>query len=331
MQHRQPMLALRFAAMLRSGVGGRLAVNRHALIAGLMGALLCAPAQAQPRSHRLPADNLTRVSAHVWAIEGGSPTIAIVVGKKATLIVDDGLGTPSGNIVLDAARKLSTNGQKLYLTTTHYHAEHATGDGAFPPDTTLIRPRVQQVELEAEGQKLIDIFAGRSPEDKELLQGMTYLKPAILFDSDYRLDLGGVTVRIAWFGPAHTRGDEVVMVEPDSVLISGDVVQNKAAPYFYCAECTPASWLAVVDKIVAQFHPRIIVPDHSPAGDASLITETRDFMAALTARIATLKAEGKSAEETGKIVTAEMQGKYPDWGSLNRLQLGVLHAYGESR
>lgn len=304
-------------------------MNRLVLIAGLMGAAVCAPAQAQPRGHQLPADNLTQVSAHVWAIEGGSPTIAIVVGKKATLIVDDGLGTPNGKVVLDAARKLSTKGQKLYLTTTHYHAEHATGDGAFPPDTVLVRPRVQQAELEAEGQKLIDIFAGRSPEDKELLQGMQYLKPTILFDSRYRLDMGGVTVRIAWFGPAHTRGDEVVMVEPDSVLISGDVVQSKAAPYFYCAECTPASWLAVVDKIAAQFHPKIILPDHSPVGDASLITETRAFMATLTARIAALKAEGKTPEETGKIVTAKMQVKYPDWGSLNRLQLGVTHAYAQ--
>lgn len=304
-------------------------MNRYALIVGLLGAAVCAPAQAQPRGHQLPTDNLTQVSAHVWAIEGGSPTIAIVVGKKAVLVVDDGLGTPSGKIVLDAVRKLSTNGQKLYLTTTHYHAEHATGDGAFPSDTVLIRPRVQQAELESEGQKLIDIFAGRSPDDKALLQDMRYLKPGILFDSNYRLDLGDVKVRIARFGPAHTRGDEVVMVEPDSVLISGDVVQNKAAPYFYCAECTPASWLAVVDKIAAQFHPKIIVPDHSPVGDASLITETRAFMATLTARIAALKAEGKSAEEAGKIVTVEMQAKYPDWGSLNRLQLGVTHAYAQ--
>jgi glyoxylase-like metal-dependent hydrolase (beta-lactamase superfamily II) len=193
----------------------------------------------------------------------------------------------------------------------------------------LVRPRVQQAELEAEGQKLIDIFAGRSPDDKALLQDMRYLKPGILFDGDYRLDLGDVKVRLAWFGPAHTRGDEVVMVEPDSVLISGDVVQNKAAPYFYCTECTPASWLAAVDKIVAQFHPKIVVPDHSPVGDASLITETRAFMALLAARIAALKAEGKTPEETGKIVTAEMQAKYPDWGSLTRLQLGVTHAYAQ--
>jgi glyoxylase-like metal-dependent hydrolase (beta-lactamase superfamily II) len=302
--------------------------GKSAFVAGLLGALVCAPAYAQ-HGHVMPQNALTQVSPHVWIIPGGSPTIGIVVGDKATLVVDNGLGTPNGKAVLDAARKLWTKGQKLYLTTTHYHAEHATGDGAFPPDTVLIRPRVQQAELEAEGQKLIDIFAGRSAEDKELLQGMQYLKPTILFDSDYRLDLGGVTVRIAWFGPAHTRGDEVVMVEPDSVLISGDVVQNKAAPYFYCAECTPASWLAVVDKIAAQFHPKIVVPDHSPVGDAGLITETRAFMATLTTRIAALKAEGKTPEETGKLVTVEMQVKYPDWGSLNRLQLGVTHAYAQ--
>jgi glyoxylase-like metal-dependent hydrolase (beta-lactamase superfamily II) len=319
-------LALRQDAMLgshRCCQPGICVKIRYVLMMALFTAL---PARAQ-HGHAISPNTLTQVTPHVWIIPGGSPTIGIVVGNKATLIVDDGLGTPNGKVVLDAARKLSTNGRKLYLTTTHYHAEHATGDGAFPPDTALIRPRVQQAELEAEGQKLIDIFAGRSAEDKELLKDMQYLKPAILFDSDYRLDLGGVKVRLAWFGPAHTRGDEVVMVEPDGVLISGDVVQNKAAPYFYCAECTPASWLAVVDKIGREMNPKIIVPDHSPVGNASLITETRAFMAMLAARIDALKAEGKSADEIGKIVTAEMQAKYPDWGSLARLQLGVTHAY----
>ena len=34
----------------------------------------------------------------------------------------------------------------------------------------MIRPRVQQAELEAEGQKLIDFFSSRSEQDKALLQ-----------------------------------------------------------------------------------------------------------------------------------------------------------------
>ena len=194
----------------------------------------------------------------------GSPNIGIVVGKTATLVVDDGLGTKNGAMIAEAALRLSPKGAKLYLTTTHYHAEHATGDGGFPAGTILIRPRVQQAELEAEGQKLIDLFSSRSEEDKALLTDVRYLKPAILFDKDYSLDLGDVRVRLSWFGPAHTKGDEVVMVEPDSVLISGDVVQNKTGPFFYCEDCTPKSWAAVLDRIAQEFHPAHILPDHSP-------------------------------------------------------------------
>ena len=59
-----------------------------------------------------------------------------------------------------------------------------------------------------------------------------------------------------WFGAAHTQSDELIMVKPDSVLISGDVVQNRTGPYFYCSECTPRTWLAVLDH-VAQLKPKL--------------------------------------------------------------------------
>ena len=107
-------------------------------------------AAAQPAGHLLSADTLTQLSPHVWMIKG-SPNIGIVVGKTATLVVDDGLGTKNGAMIAETAQRLSPKGAKLYLTTTHYHAEHATGDGGFPAGTILIRPRVQQAELEAEG------------------------------------------------------------------------------------------------------------------------------------------------------------------------------------
>jgi glyoxylase-like metal-dependent hydrolase (beta-lactamase superfamily II) len=292
----------------------------------LAGLLLPFAATAQPASHLLSGDTLTRLSPHVWMIKG-SPNIGIVVGKNATLVVDNGLGTKNGQMIAEAALRLSPKGTKLYLTTTHYHAEHATGDGGFPAGTVLIRPRVQQAELEAEGQKLIVLFASRSAEDKTLLADVRYLKPAVLFDKSYDLDLGDVLVRLVWFGPAHSKGDELVMVEPDSVLIAGDVVQNKTGPYFYCAECTPASWATVLDRITVEFRPRIVLPDHSPPGSGALVTEDRAFMSELADRLLALRKEGKSAEEAGRILTAEMTAKYPGWSGLNRISLGVEHAY----
>jgi len=301
-------------------------------VAGMVCAALwtavAAQAQQPNNDHLLSADNLTQVSPHVWVIRG-FPNIGIVVGKRATLVVDTGMGTKNGQIVSDAALRLSPKGQKLYLTTTHYHAEHAAGDGGFPPGTTVIRPRAQQAELEAEGQKLVDFFSSRSPQDKELLQDYRIGPANILFDKSYDLDLGGdVKVRLLWFGAAHTKGDELILAEPDSVLFSGDVVQNKTGPYFYCAECTPRSWLGVLDQ-VARLHPRIVVPDHSPPGDASLIAAERGLMADFLARATALKNEGKSVEEAKRIVADEIQAKYQGWIALGRIGDAVEKAYAD--
>lgn len=298
------------------------------IITGLAGAVW--PAHAQPaNSHLLDPGNLVQISDHTWMIKG-FPNIGIVVGTRATLVVDTGLGTPNGKIVSDVALRLSTKGQKLYLTTTHYHAEHAAGDGGFPPGTIVIRPRVQQIEMEAEGQKLMDLFISRSAEDKALLQGVQIRPANVLFEKSYRLDLGGgVKASLSWFGAAHTKGDELVMVEPDGVLYSGDVVQNKAGPYFYCAECTPGKWLAVLEQ-VAQLHPSIVVPDHSPPGDGSLIVSEQAFMRNLQARAGALKAEGKSEAEAERILAPEIEAKYQGWTNLNHIQDAVARAYAEA-
>jgi glyoxylase-like metal-dependent hydrolase (beta-lactamase superfamily II) len=299
---------------------------QHRLVSILLAALCAAlPVSAQPGGHLLSAAGLARVSDHVWMIKG-FPNIGIVVGTRGTLVVDDGLGTRNGQVIAAVARQLSTRGQKLYLTTTHYHAEHATGDGGFPASVTLLRPRVQQAELEAEGQKLIDTFSGRSAEDKALLQGFQYHKPDILFDNDYRLDLGGVTAELSWFGAAHTKGDMLTMVEPDGVLISGDVVQNKAGPYLYCATCTVKSWLAVLDHITA-LGPKIVIPDHSPMGDGTLVAQEREMLAYVQSRTLTLKAEGKSADAAGKIVAAEFPVRYPGWTNLTHVAEAVARIY----
>ncbi|HSS12490.1 MAG TPA: MBL fold metallo-hydrolase [Rhizomicrobium sp.] len=300
---------------------------KQGILLGVMFLDAALPAAAQPGSRLLTRDHLSQVSAHTWTITG-SPNVGIVVGTHGTLVIDNGLGTRNGKSVSDIAMSLSPKGNKVYLTTTHYHAEHATGDGGFPPGTVLVRPRVQQVELEAEGQKLIDLFSSRSEEDHALLQDYRYLKPDVLFDSDYRLDLGGVSVRIAWFGAAHTKGDELIMVEPDSVLFSGDVVQNKTGPFFYCADCTPKSWLAVLDKVAA-LNPKIVVPDHSPVGDGSLITQERAFMADLQRRAMALKAQGVSGADAGKTIAAELQTKYAGWSSMARIPQAVEKAYSD--
>lgn len=81
------------------------------------------------------------------------------------------------------------------------------------------------------------------PGLKELLANATLRAPDITFDQEAHLDLGGVAVRLLWFGGAHTKGDQLMFVEPDRTLISGDVVQNKVVPSIFRDGGTPSSWL----------------------------------------------------------------------------------------
>src|SRR5258706_6405592 len=89
---------------------------------------LIAAAQQNPQG--VPDNATQRVSEHVWAIVG-FPNIAYVVGSRATLMVDTGMGPRNGAVVLREAQKLSKN-TVLYLTTTHFHPEHAAGESALP-------------------------------------------------------------------------------------------------------------------------------------------------------------------------------------------------------
>jgi glyoxylase-like metal-dependent hydrolase (beta-lactamase superfamily II) len=282
--------------------------------------LTCWNASAQ-MSQPVLGENATKISDHIWAIMG-FPNVAIVIGTRATLVVDTGLGPRNGATVARVAARLSSN-QKLFLTTTHFHPEHAAGEGGFPPNTVLIRDAVQQQEMEQHGAEMVAMFSSRSAQHTELLADATLRSPDIIFDTEAKLDLGGVTVRLLWFGGAHTKGDELTFVEPDGTLISGDVVQNKVVPNIFGDGGTPSSWLAVLDKISA-LPVRLVLPDHSAPGDGSLVAKERAFIGDLRTRALALKQQGVSADDAGKQLSAEFAKKYPDWPSMN--VAGFVHS-----
>jgi glyoxylase-like metal-dependent hydrolase (beta-lactamase superfamily II) len=249
------------------------------------------------------------------------------VGSNATLVVDTGLGPRNGATVARVAKKLAPH-NKLYLTTTHFHPEHAAGAPGFPPETVLIRDKVQQGEMEKHGEEMIQMFASRNEQQKELLANVKLRPPDETFDKERKLDLGGgVTARLLWFGGAHTKGDELTFVEPDKTLISGDVVQNKTAPNIFGDGGTPASWIAVLDHVekLGALH---VLPDHSAIGDGSLVAQEKAFITDLQTQALALKRQGVSPDEAGKRLTAEFKTKYADW-PINNLTNFVKSIYAE--
>src|SRR5260370_6281858 len=152
----------------------------------------CAAAILAAQNQPVLGEETVKVSEHVWAIMGW-PNIAIVVGSSATLVVDTGLGPRNGATIARVTARLAPGNQKLFLTTTHFHPEHAGGEAGFPGGTILIRNAVQQSEMELHGKEMIDLFAGRSAQNKDLLANATLRTPDITFEQEAQLDLGGVT------------------------------------------------------------------------------------------------------------------------------------------
>jgi glyoxylase-like metal-dependent hydrolase (beta-lactamase superfamily II) len=293
----------------------------------LLGAL-CAAIGFSQTPQGVPENAVKRVSDHVYAIIG-FPNIAFVVGARATLAVDTGMGPRNGAIVAREAKKLA-KGPALYLTTTHFHPEHAAGESAFPANAILIRPAAQQDEIDRHGAEYIDLFSSRSAQNKELLQGVKLRQADIVFDREAKLDLGGVTARLFWWGAAHTKGDELIFVPEDSVLIPGDIVQNRLVPNMPNEDASVKGWLSVLDQL-EPLKPRYVVPDHGELGDGSLIGKERAFLADVQTRALELKRHGTSVEEAGKLLQAELRAKYPDWENMNPVPNVVRRVYEEAR
>src|SRR3954467_6143306 len=286
-------------------------------VAALASPMRAATEQAAP-APPLVKDNATvKLSDHVWAIPdfnvGLVPNVGIVVGSKATLVVDTGLGPRNGETIVREMKKVSTNAD-VYVVLTHYHPEHSLGAAAFK-GAKLLMTRIQQQDMAELGKPIQDTFASRSPINAELLNGVAYPSPDILFDREYRIDLGGVHARLFWRGPAamHTRGDTMIFVEEDRVLFTGDVVMSQR---FLAAQNTSSitTWISTLDELVA-LRPVKVVPSHGSIGDATLIARDRAFLQAVLDRTGEIKRAGASSDEAVTAVVADIAPKYPEWGN----------------
>ena len=283
-------------------------------------------AQRGPLPSPMIKEGITeKISDHVYVIPDNSvvlvPNIAIVVGSKATFVVDTGLGAKNGEIVMREVAKVSKNSE-LYLATTHIHPEHDLGAHAFPANTKMVRSNDQVKEIAADRLETTKRFAGFSPEVGQLLQGADFRKADITFDKEQVIDLGGVRVRMIAMGFNHTPGDTAFFVEPDAILVSGDVAMS-ALPAIG-AESRVSTWLASMDRF-EKLKPKRIVPSHGPMGDVGFVTNYRAYLTTVRERTVAHKKEGKSLDDTIKLVQDELAGKY----DRNRMAGAIRIAYNE--
>ena len=257
------------------------------------------------------------------------PNIGVIGGEDAVLVVDTGLGVANGEAVLAAAEAIA-GGRRLFLTTTHFHPEHAFGAQAFAGKATYIVNGAQADDLARKSDGYLALFRGLGETVARRLQGVHIVAPDVVYDAkEYRLDLGGRTVVLRPTGQGHTLGDQVVLVPDAGVLFTGDLAETDQFPIFpwfppYDVDVSGDGWAAVLSTL-QDLDPKVVVPGHGALSDAALLGTIREAISELRDAVAQAKQSDNDEAEVTQRVTETMIDRHPDWRGREWISTAVAH------
>ena len=241
------------------------------------------------------------------------PNVGIVEGERAVLAIDTAMGHANGQSILDAAARVGGE-RKLFLTTTHFHPEHAFGAKPFEDGVTYVINQSQAAELAAKGPEYIEMFSGFGPGLAQLLADVELVPPDLTYEGQLRINLGGRVVELLDVGPAHTRGDQLIWLPEERIVFAGDLVENAFFPILPDPDANGAWWLEALDKIAA-LGPERVVGGHGAVGGPELIDAFRGYLERVRDRNAELEAAGTEAGEIVTTIEAEVLADYEGWGN----------------
>ncbi|WP_327085328.1 MBL fold metallo-hydrolase [Nonomuraea sp. NBC_01738] len=280
---------------------------------------------------------LTELKPGVWVIPDGAirlvPNIAIVEGERSVLVVDTGMGRDNARRVLEAARTLAA-GRRLLLTVTHFHPEHGFGAEVFAGAATIVYNAAQRDELRDKGPGYLEMFRTFGPAVAASLEGVELAGPDLVYSGELGIDLGGREVRLIEVGPAHTRGDQIVWLPAERVVVAGDLLETDVFPIFPFfppddADVDGNKWIAVLRRIAA-LGPETVVPGHCAIRGADIIEETERYLLDLGSRTQQLKDAGLDADAAVAELEPIVRAEHPSWREPNWVEAGIrcFHATG---
>ncbi|MGB0721005.1 MAG: MBL fold metallo-hydrolase [Gammaproteobacteria bacterium] len=261
---------------------------------------------------------LLQASEHVYHVQG----IAGMATDNAGFISNAGfVVTPVGVYVFDALGSPSL-AQKLYglirsvtdqpikaVIVSHYHADHIYGLQVFKDmGAEIIAPRAAHEYLDSESAKS-RLEERRFSLDPWVNECTRLVPPDVNITESRVIDAGGMTLRILFLGSAHSQGDLALLVEPDQVLLSGDIIFEGRVPFV--GDADTRQWLKVLTEMQTD-GIKALIPGHGPAARKpnEAITLTRDYLAVL---------RGKLSEAVDNLVPFSEVYDEIDWSGFEHL------------
>ncbi|WP_088157340.1 quinoprotein relay system zinc metallohydrolase 2 [Inquilinus limosus] len=232
-----------------------------ALALGLLGAAASAADDPLPVTEVAPGIFVFH-GAHEEATAanlGAIANLGFVVGGAAVAVIDTGGSAAEGRRLLAAVRRQTTLPVR-YAIDTHFHPDHVLGNAAFAgPDTTIVGHANLPRGLDARADTYLDGLRGALGDTAA---GTTIVEPTLLVRDRLSLDLGGRTLELKAWPPAHTDADLTVLDGSTGTLFAGDLVFLQRVP---AIDGSLRGWLDVIAGLRREAGIRQVVPGHGPA------------------------------------------------------------------
>ena len=276
----------------------------------------------------------TKLSNHAYAYTAeGDPNTGIIIGDDAVLVADTQATPAMAQDVIRRIREVTDKPIK-YVVLTHYHAVRVLGASAYQPQQILASQDTYDLIVErGEQDKASEI--GRFPRlfsnVETVPPGMTW--PTMTFTGKMTLWLGTLEVQLLQLGRGHTKGDTVVWLPQDRVLLSGDLVEFDATPY--AGDAYFKDWPQTLEN-VAKLGAIALVPGRGAAlvGEAQVaagLKATGGFIADVRDSVAAGVAAGKDLNTVYKHTLAKLKPKYGHWVIFDHcMPFDVSRAYDEA-
>jgi glyoxylase-like metal-dependent hydrolase (beta-lactamase superfamily II) len=278
--------------------------------------------------------SFTKLSDHAYAYTAeGDPNTGIIIGDDAVLVADTQATPAMAQDVIRRIREVTDKPIK-YVVLTHYHAVRVLGASAYRPQQILASQDTFDLIVErGEQDKASEI--GRFPRlfsnVESVPPGMTW--PTMTFTGKMTLWLGKLEVQLLQLGRGHTKGDTVVWLPQDRVLLSGDLVEFDATPY--AGDAYFKDWPKTLENVAA-LKPMALVPGRGPAliGEeqvAAGLKSTGGFIADVRASVEAGVAAGRDLNAVYKDTFAKLKPKYGHWVIFDHcMPFDVTRCYDEA-
>jgi len=247
--------------------------------------------------------NIHKLRGNLSVLEGSGGNITVLTGRDGKLLVDAGISRPQ---VEEALACLSDEPVK-YLINSHWHFDHTDGN-------EWLHSVGAEITAHENTRKHLSVTTRVEDWNFTFPPAPAGALPANVITGDETLHLNGATLALKCYGPSHTDSDISVEFEDANIVAVADTFWNRQYPYIdYSTGGSIDGMIRAVEANVANTNDEtIVIPGHGPIGNKSQLVEFRDMLVAIREKVADLKKQGKSLDET---VAAKPTAHYDaKWG-----------------